>query len=206
MTRPYRKILQDCRLSGDDKNEKQTKVCDDSIVLDEFHGECVYIDDSMVGLVRKLNDIDDTLTVSSCSGVFSEHYDVNTLEVLLPYSELLNSIGLTVENINMPVLGVRPVYHEETEQGYRVSEEFYQMMDDIGRFTYDVGNKRLFSWEVSVCRTTVSEDRNELVYTFRPTSSTFAQSLKLAESYEEMDDNIRGSISNLEDFLLERLG
>lgn len=205
MTRPYKKILRDCRLSGDDKSEKQTRVCDDSIVLDEFHGECVYIDNSMVELVRNLNGIDDNLTVSSCSGVFSEHYDMSTLKILLPYSELLNSVGLSVVNINMPVLGVRSVYHEETNKGYRVSEKFYRILDDIGSFTYDVENQRLFSWELSVYRTTVSEDQDELVYTFKPTSSTFAQSLKLAESYMEMDDNIRGSISNLEDFLLERL-
>lgn len=206
MIRSYRKILRDRRLKGDDKYKKQTKVYDNSIVPDDLNKEYVRIDNSMVDIVKNLNDIESVRSVSSCSGVFEEHYDVEIVRMLLPYAELLGSIDLTVENIDMPVLGIEPVYHNKTEQGYDVSREFYELKKEVGGSTYDVENQKDFSWEVSVSPTNVDKNRIELVYAFRPTSTTFAQSLKMSESYEDMDENIRSSISNLEEFLIERLG
>lgn len=202
MRKPYKKILQDCWLKRDDKTQKQVKIYDDSIIHDDLDREYIFVDDSIAGTVKKLNDTETFVTTGSCSGVFEEHYYMDMLEMQLPYSELLQSMNLTVMNIRMPVLAVEPFYHEEYQEEYTVSKKFYEMKEAIGSDTYDVKNQKVFSWKLSTSLSSSGEDQKELIYTFRPRPDTFAQSLRLSESYEEMDKNIRNSISNLEEFLL----
>lgn len=205
MNKPYKKILHDCRLSGDDKRRNQVKLYNDSIVKDRSNKEYVYVDNSIADAVKRLNEIGDIVTTSSCSGVFKDHYNMSMLRMQLSYSDLLESIDLTVKNLRTPVLAIEPYYHKETKRGYEVSEEFYRMKEEIGNDTYDVKNQKEFSWSLSTSLNSISEDRSKLVYTFRPSTNTFAQSLRLSESYEEMDDNISSCIDNLEEFLLERV-
>lgn len=202
---PVKRTLNDCWLSGDDKERHQTEV-----QLENSHQDSVPIDNSIVELVKTLNKRTRMETVNSCSGVFSEHYDTDILGYKLPYDELSDRVESQDKLTTLPSLHTKPTYHKENDESIQVSKKFYELKHNITEQTYDISNQKVFGWQLKLM--TTSGDRflphNKqygIIYKFEPYKQTFLQSLKLCSSYDEVDKNIKYSIDNLQDFLLVEL-
>lgn len=186
---------------------KENEVCE-YVTID---GEGVKIDKSMVSLIKMMNNKFDITTRSCCSGVLSEHIDLDK------FSEKVAIDDIKVEYGRPPngyMLQKRPLLITDTflhnfsavEKEVEVAPQFYTMLSNNLSVEFSE-NPHTVDWKIDI-RTEVDlsdEPFNHTDYVFELTLQSKRALVMNSDTYKEYDRRVRKCIQHLEKVIEDTL-
>lgn len=148
------------------------------------------VDTGFKNTIMKFND-NGIKTLSCCSGLISEHYDIQSLKNIIPYKE---SESLLIE----PFVHTIAKYHNNKNNKYEYENEFYNIQRKCTRVKCTHNNKD-YSVRISVDYLNEQElgDEDDSVYLFCIERPQLIQIKNMCENYEEYDNVIKKLIDKL---------
>lgn len=168
-----------------------------------------FIDSGISDIVKMLNVKYNIDTFSSCSGILSEHYNIEKIKQNVPYRELKNNYGCPPNGymlMKRPILSTESFMHSgfKTDQ-VTVESEFYSVLKpNIIRVKVPDPVKRI-SWKVSVGDEANFNNPEFVGYFFQLTLPTRRRIVNMTDSYEQYDSFIKKCIVILQNALEKSL-
>lgn len=188
-------ILGECALDVEEKHSR-------SILFEDLpEDRDAYIDSDIADLVRTVNECGVT-TFESCSGTFSDHYDVESLRDEVSFGEVsswMTRNDYVSTRLPWAFLSTAPFMHSFQDDGSVVIEdadEFYVYFpSELSVQPNDLTEKYL-SWQIDV------ESRYPS-YAFSVPMKVHRRMLMESDSFEEFDGFQRELISGLEEAIVD---
>lgn len=171
-----------------------------------INGETYEIDNGIQEIVQKLNYEYEIRTLSSCSGILSEHFNMQKVEQKVSYEELKNVYGRPPRGymlMKRPFLRTESFMHSFSEEKTEVDTDFYRQLMPSLSVSPPQHMKTDIEWKVNVGSNYTMDwqniDERDITYRFELTLPSRRNIIMECESYDEHELAIKKALKGLEE-------
>ncbi len=195
------KELDKYKLNKNEYKKEGTVFFNDLTVIGYSDMEGVHVDEGMKDLVRELNYENDITTIETCSGKFSDHYNVDKLNEELPYNKLKKNFDLCSDEWLIPgqaFLAMEPIMHHEiNEDVVEVDREYYDNFKNNLRTNFEKDGDFYLEWRLN--------PDIPYSYDFILDSMNSIRLINYSNSYVEFDELLQVAINDLKNTITKTL-